>query len=144
MVIVEVGGWKEDGPGDFWVHDDTVAIKPPSIYCQIRMPAFGDSTDLHYPVGPFGCRLGQLDHYERLQVSRLVEKRVVLIQSVAKHMRRNSPSIAMLSMGLDASLVDPSEFILVPLIQHGCLAYTQALIAFVEIIRTILKTRVCP
>ena len=42
-------------------------------------------------------------------------------------------------MRLDTSLVDTPEFVLVPLIQHGRLAYTEALIALVEVIRTILE-----
>lgn len=96
---------------------------------------------LHYPIGPFGDRFSQLDHYERLQVSRLVEERIVLVQRVAKHMRRNSPSIAMLPMCLDTSLVDTPEFVLVPLIQHCRLAYAETLIAVVEVICTVLEAR---
>ena len=30
VVIVEVGGREEDGPGDFGVHDDTIAVEPPA------------------------------------------------------------------------------------------------------------------
>lgn len=47
----------------------------------------------------------------------------------------------MLPMCLDTALVDASEFVLVPLIQHGCLADPQTLVAGVEVIRTILEAR---
>ena len=141
VVFMEVGGWEEDGPGDFGVHDDAISVEPPSKYRQRHTQILVRKVILHYPVCPFSCRLCQFDHYERLQVSRLVEVRVVLIQRMAKHMRRNSPSITMPPMCLDTPLVDTPEFVLVPLVQHGCLAYPGPLIAGVKVIRTVLEAR---
>ena len=60
----------------------------------------------HYPVSSFSCRLSQFDHYERLQVSGLVEERVLLIQGMTEYVGRDAPSVAMLPMCLDTSLVD--------------------------------------
>lgn len=139
VVVMEIGGWEEDGPGDFRVHDDTISVEPPSRYHQRHELTLARKVVLHYPVCPFSYRLCQLEHYERLQVSRLVEVRVVFIQSMPKHVCGNSPSVTMPPMCLNTPFVNTPEFILVPLVQHGCLAYPGALIAVVEVIRTILE-----